>query len=348
LKLLYLSKTSFIGPSSRYRIYQYIPYLREAGIEVTVAPLFKAGWFRILNMRGSPLRTAAKALYAAMRFSVRVWDLLKVGRYDLYCFEHQAFPYFPALLEKIAKRINPNMILEFDDAIFLTPLHGRKIPKLVAMSQHVIVGNSYLKDYAMKFNPLVSVIPTVVDTEKYRAKQDYRPQEQVQIGWVGLAYNLFCLKQLERTFQKLKLEVGDFIFTVICSQGLIMKGVETVFKPWSYNNEVEAIQCLDIGIMPLPDDEWARGKCGLKILQYMACGVPVVASPIGVNQDIIKDGENGFLAATDNEWFEKLVLLKSNEELRRKLGQKGRETVEQHYSLKLWGPKVASLYKNLM
>jgi glycosyltransferase involved in cell wall biosynthesis len=100
--------------------------------------------------------------------------------------------------------------------------------------------------------------------------------------------------------------------------------------------------------MPLADDEWAKGKCGLKVLQYMACGVPVVASPVGVNREIINDGENGFLAATDKEWLEKLSLLASNEELRRKIGQKGRETVEKHYSLKLWGPRVASLYKSLI
>jgi len=348
MKLLYFSKTSFIGPSSRYRIYQYIPYLREAGIEVMVAPLFKAGWFLILDMRRSPLRTAAKALYAAVRFTVRVWDLLKVGRYDLYCFEHQAFPYLPAFLEKIAKRINPHMLVEFDDAIFLTPLHGGKIPKLIAMSQHVIVGNGYLRDYALQFNPHVSVIPTVVDIERYKPRKDYRAQGKVNIGWVGLAYNLPYVQNLARTFQKLKTEIGDFIFAVICSQGLTMKGIETVFKPWSYDNEVEDIRRLDIGIMPLPDDKWARGKCGLKVLQYMACGVPVVASPVGVNNEIIRDGENGFLAATEGEWLKKLTLLARDEGLRRTLGQKGRETVEDRYSLKLWGPKVANLYKDLI
>jgi glycosyltransferase involved in cell wall biosynthesis len=347
VKLIYFSKTSFIGPSSRYRIYQYIPFLKEAGIEVTVAPLFKEGWFRILDIRWPPLRAAAKGIYALTRLFVRIWDLLKVGRYDLYCFEHQAFPYVPAFLEQIAKRINPNMLLEFDDAIFLTPLHGRKVPKLIAMSRHVIVGNNYLKDYAMKFNSHVSVIPTVLDTERYRTKQDYRTQGEVNIGWVGLAYNLPYVRRLEGTFQKLKAMVGDFIFTMICSKGLKMDGVQTVFKPWNYDDEAKDIGTFDIGIMPLADDEWARGKCGLKVLQYMACGVPVVASPVGVNQDIIKDGENGFLASSYNEWLEKLILLVQNEELRRKFGQKGREMVEDRYSLKLWGPKLASLYKSL-
>jgi glycosyltransferase involved in cell wall biosynthesis len=347
VNFLYFSKSSFIGPSSRYRIYQYLPYLREAGVEVTVAPLFKEGWFRILDMRQAPLRLLARVLYSLIRLFVRIKDVLKVGRYDLYCFEHQAFPYLPAFLEKISKLINPNMLLEFDDAIFLTALHRRKIPKLIAMSQHVIVGNDYLRDYALEFNPHVTVIPTVVDIERYPTKQDYRAQGKVNIGWVGLAYNLPYVQRLERTFQKLKAEVGDFIFTVICSRGLSIDGVKTVFKPWNYDDEAKDIGTFDIGIMPLPDDEWAKGKCGLKVLQYMTCGVPVVASPVGVNQEIIKDGENGFLAVTDNEWLEKLVLLVRNEELRRKLGQKGRETIGNHYSLKQWGPKVASLYKSL-
>lgn len=347
MKILYFSKTSFIGPSSRYRIYQYIPYLRKAGIEVKVSPLFKEGWFRILDIRWSPLSAIAKAIYAFTKLFVRIWDLLKVGRYDLYCFEHQAYPYLPAFLEKIAKLINPHMLLEFDDAIFLTPLHGRKIPRLITMSQHVIVGNDYLKDYALKFNPHVSVIPTVVDTKKCKPKEDYRAQRQVNIGWVGLAYNLPYVQRLEGTFQKLKAEVGNFIFTVISSRGLKMDGVEIVFKPWEYDNEEEDIRSLDLGIMPLPDDEWAKGKCGLKVLQYMACGVPVVASPVGANREIIRDGENGFLAATEKDWLQKLSLLARDEELRRKLGQKGRETVENHYSLNKWGPKVVNLYKNL-
>jgi glycosyltransferase involved in cell wall biosynthesis len=347
VKLLYFSKTSIIGPSSRYRIYQYIPYLREAGFEVTICPLFKEGWFRILDMRWPLLRAAVKAIYALSRLFVRIWDLMKVGRYDLYCFEHQAFPYLPTFLEKIAKRINPNMLLEFDDAIFLTPLHGRKIPKLIAMSQHVIVGNDYLKDYAIKFNPRVSVIPTVVDTERYQAKQGSRTQRQVTIGWIGLAYNLSYLKGLGSVLRRLRGEVGDFYLKIICSQGLTMDGVNTIFKRWSYAGEPGDIRGLDIGIMPLPDDEWARGKCGLKVLQYMACGVPVIASPVGVNKEIIRDGENGFLAAAEKDWLQKLSLLARDEELRRKLGQKGRQTVQDRFSLTHWGPKLASLYKSL-
>ena len=347
MKLIYFTKTSFIGPSSRYRIYQYMLYLKEAGIEVTVSPLFKEGWFRILDLRQRPLRAAAKTIYALTRLFVRIWHLLRVGSYDLYVFEHQAFPYVPALLERIAKRINPNMILEFDDAIFLTFLHRRKLPRLIKMSKHVIVGNHFLKDYAIQFNPNVTVIPTVVDTERYKQKEDYRTQRQVTIGWIGLAYNLPYVQRLEGIFQKLKAEVGDFIFTVICSKGLIMDGVESVFKPWSYDNEVEDIRSLDIGIMPLVDDEWAKGKCGLKLLQYMACGVPVVASPVGVNKEIIRDGENGFLAATDEEWLGKLAILAGDDELRRKLGKKGREMVQGRFSLNVWGPKVASLYKSL-
>jgi glycosyltransferase involved in cell wall biosynthesis len=348
VKLFYLSKTSFIGPSSRYRIYQYIPYLREAGIEVTVAPLFKEGWFRILDKQQAPLRLVAKLLSSSLRFSVRVWDLFQVGSYDLYCFEHQAFPYIPVFLERIAKKINPNMVLEFDDAIYLTFLHKKKIPRLIRMSKHVIVGNNFLKHYALQFNPHVTVIPTVIDTDRYSPKKDYRRQGKLNIGWIGLAYNLPYVQKLEETLQKLKREIGDFKFTVICSEGLEIDGVDIIFKPWSYDDEITNIRNLDIGIMPLADDEWAKGKCGLKVLQYMACGVPVMASPVGVNNEIIKDGENGFLAATDKEWLEKLSLLARNEELRRKIGQKGRETVEKHYSLKLWGPRVASLYKSLI
>jgi glycosyltransferase involved in cell wall biosynthesis len=348
LKLIYFAKTSFIGPSSRYRIYQYIPYLKKAGIEVNVCPLFKGGWFRILDIQQSALRIVMKLLYSSARLFARINDILKVGNYDLYVFEHQAFPYLPAFLEMATKRINPNMVLEFDDAIFLTFLHGRKIPQLIRKSRHIVVGNHFLREYAVKFNPNVTVIPTVVDTERYVQKEDYKAKEKVTIGWVGLAYNLFYISELAGILRQLNGEVGNFQFKVICSQGLKIEGVDLAFKPWSYEEEVHDIRGLDIGIMPLEDDEWARGKCGLKVLQYMACGVPVIASPVGVNREIIRDGENGFLAATDEEWLEKLILLVQDENLRRQLGQKGRTTVEDRYSLKLWGPKVAEFYKGLL
>jgi glycosyltransferase involved in cell wall biosynthesis len=347
VKLLYFSKTSFIGPSSRYRIYQYIPSLHDAGIEVTVAPLFSETWFQILNLRWRPLRAAAKAFYSFTRLFARIKDIVKVGHYDLYCFEHQAFPYIPAFLEKLTTMINHHMLLEFDDAIFLTPLHGKKIPKLITMSEHVIVGNGYLKDYALKFTPHVSVIPTVVDTERYTPKQEYRLEGKVTVGWIGLAYNLPYVRNLDRVFKKLGQRFDNFQFKVISSQGFEIDGVAVMFKPWSYDDEIEDIRSLDIGIMPLFDDEWAKGKCGLKVLQYMACGVPVVASPVGINTEIIRDGENGFLAATDKEWLEKLSLLIRDAELRRLVGKKGRETVEKHYSLKQWVPRLARLYKGL-
>jgi glycosyltransferase involved in cell wall biosynthesis len=348
MKLLYFSKTSFIGPSSRYRIYQYIPYLRDAGIGVTVAPLFRESWFKIINLRWGPLRAAAKAFYFFTRLFARIIDILKVRHCDVYCLEHQAFPYMPAFWERITKRMNPNMILEFDDAIFLSFLHGSKIPKLIKMSNHIIVGNNFLKNYAFQFNPHVTVIPTVIDTRRYRPKKDYGIQGRLNIGWIGLAYNLPYLQEIAKILPKLKKEIGEFVLTIISSQGFELGGVEVIFKEWSYKNEVKEIRNLDIGIMPLADDKWAKGKCGLKVLQYMACGVPVVASPVGVNNEIISDGENGFLAATDFEWLEKLSLLAHDEELRRAMGRKGRETVEKNYSLRMWGPRVASLYRSLI
>jgi glycosyltransferase involved in cell wall biosynthesis len=347
VKLLYFSKSSFIGPSSRYRIYQYIPYLKKAGIDVIVAPLFKEGWFRILDLRQRPLRAAARGLYSLMRFFVRIKDILSVCKYDLYVFEHQAFPYIPTLLERLAHKLNHKMLLEFDDAIYRTFLHKKKIPRLIGMSRHIIVGNNFLRDYAQKFNTHVTVIPTVVDTGRYRPKKDYRLHGKLNIGWIGLAYNLPYVQELAKMLRKSRKEIGEFVLTIISSQRFELDGVEVTFKRWRYDTEVQDIRCLDIGIMPLANDEWAKGKCGLKVLQYMACGVPVVASSVGVNCEIINDGENGFLAATDEEWLGKLALLAHDESLRRRLGQKGRETVEKHYSLRIWGPRITRLYKSL-
>lgn len=347
MKLLYLSKYSNLGPSSRYRIYQYLPYLAKNGIEVDIRPLLGDGYFKIIEIDNFIIRKVIRIFYAFYRYMIRFFDILKAKDYSLVVIEQQVFPYLPFFLEYLLKILNRNIILEFDDAIFLT--HPIKMPSLIKMGKMVIAGNSFLRDYALEFNQTVAVFPTVIELKRYPMYSmligEANKGSKIIICWIGLAYNLCYLKGLADVFKRLSIKY-KIVLKIISNKEIAIEGVDIRFKRWSYETEVQEIQKSDIGVMPLIDDEWARGKCGLKLLQYMAAGLPSVASPVGVNKEIILDGENGFLASRDDEWYEKLLRLCEDHELRRRLGLAGRKTIQERYSIDIWAPRLVEVYKS--
>lgn len=345
MKVLYLTKYSKWGASSRYRVYQYLDYFKSEGIECTICPLFEERYFKILFCLSGIRRLAQRIIYSGLRLGKRIIDLRYVIDHDLIVVEHEIYPYLPPILEYLVKFFNKNLIVEFDDAIFLTFGHGYKLPRIIRLVKHVIVGNDYLEKYALKYNKRVTVIPTAIDTEKYHFRERRRGKEVI-IGWIGLPYNLSHLRRLERVLKALS-KRHPIVLKVISACELKMKGVKVINRRWDLETEIDELQGLDIGIMPLPDSEWARGKCGLKVLQYMGVGIPVVASPVGVNSEIIQDGVNGFLASSEKEWIEKLLLLIEDEELCRKLGKRGREMVEKYYSLKVNAPKLKAVLEKV-
>lgn len=352
MKITYFSKTTAIGPSSRYRIYQYRPYLQARGIDVQVCPLFGPGYFRLLTWRAKWARAFGKVVYAVARFLSRLRDLLSLGPADLVVIEGQLFPYCPPIVERLLAR-RYRFLLELDDAIYLTPRHERKIPELLRLSSGAIVGNATLAEYARAYTSKVYVVPTVVDTDRFRPADGGSEPEGMPrgggpvIAWIGLAFNFPHVEMLLPVFLKLQQEHGILV-RVISSDPPALPGVRMDFRPWSFETEVADLQSCDIGIMPLMDTEWARGKCGLKLLQYMAVGKPAVASPVGVNRDIIRDGENGLFAATQEDWYRQLSRLCRDAELRTRLGESARRTVELRYSLKQWGPRLAAQYRTIV
>ena len=345
MRILYLTKYSQTGPSSRYRVYQYLDYFRSEGIECTIRPLFEERYFKILFSPLGIYRLILRIIYSGLRLAKRVMDLRYVTSHDLIVVEQEIFPYLPPILEYLIKFLNKNLIVEFDDAIFLTLGHSYKLPRIVRLARHVIVGNDYLKKYAQEYNKRVTVIPTALDTEKYHVREG-RKGKEIVIGWIGLPYNLSHLLRLERVFKILS-ERYPITLKVISACELKMEGVKVINRRWNLETEMEELEGLDIGIMPLPDNEWSRGKCGLKILQYMGLGIPVVASPVGVNREIIQDGVNGFWASSEKEWVERLSLLIEDEELCRRLGKKGRERVENDYSLKFIAPRLKAILEKV-
>jgi glycosyltransferase involved in cell wall biosynthesis len=353
MNVVYFAKTSERGPSSRYRIYQFLPYLERAGIHCAVRPLFGRTYFALLEINSSVLRTCGKALYVSARFVKRIWDLVKIGKTEVVVIEGQLFPYCPPWIERVLTLLGKKLVVEFDDAIYLTPGHGRKIPSLLRLSAAAIVGNSTLGKYASVHQPNVVVVPTVVDTDRFRPGLEERPSaaaaldRRITIVWIGLGYNFRYIRMLLPTLRELQKEYR-IVLRIISSDVPVLPGVDVEFRPWSYESEVQDLQTANIGVMPLLDDEWGRGKCGLKLLQYMAVGLPAVASAVGVNCEIVRARENGFLARTEEDWYRQLAELCRNPELRRRMGEAARETVVGQYSLKQWGPALAVRYARII
>jgi glycosyltransferase involved in cell wall biosynthesis len=346
MHVVYFSKYSEQGPSSRHRIYQFLPALEAAGIRCVVRPLFGLTYLRLLRVRLGVLRVLLTIPYCLVRFLRRAWDLLAVRGADLVVIEAQLFPYAPPVVERLLARLGCRLLHEYDDAIYLTWGHRRKIPCLSRLAVGTIVGNEELAREAGLHGVRAVVVPTVVDTERFipAPAGPSRRAEALTIGWIGLAYNLSYLEALAPVFRRLQRAHGVRL-RVVCSRPPRLAGVRVEFVPWRLEREVEDLRGCNIGIMPLPDTAWARGKCGLKLLQYMAVGLSVVASPVGVNREIIVDGENGLLAGTEAEWEERLGRLLREETTRARLGRAARLTVERCYALRVWAPTVVALYR---
>ena len=346
-RLLFLTKGVAINPASRYRFLQYLPYFQQAGFETIVRPLFPESYYQLSRIGWKPARVAGKAAVSFGSLMRRMLDLRMVRNVDLVILENQVFPYEQGFLEELLFTMNKPVVIEFDDAIYLTPLHERKLLRILSKASQVIVGNQYLADFAKQASDRVSIVPTVIDMEHY----PYSPPEEhdgpLRIGWVGMPSTLPYLLYMKDAFRKLA-EDEAIELRIISSQGVEIEGVQTRFIPWQEDTESQEIAQLDIGVMPLPDTPWTRGKCGAKLLQYMASGRAAVASPVGVNAEIINHGQNGLLASSPEDWYHALRSLARNRSMRERMAAAARKRVERDYSLQSWAPRVIQVYKNLL
>jgi glycosyltransferase involved in cell wall biosynthesis len=356
MKVAALTRTSSIGPSTRYRILQYVPLLARHGIEVRSHPLFGPTWFRILKLGRGPLRLTASAGYSLSRLLARIAQLMsaEVRHADIVHVEQQLFPYLPLWAERLLWPRRARTVLEFDDAIHLTAGHRHKLEGLCALADLVIVGNRFLADFARPFARQLVVIPTTVDLDAYtqaRAVQQRRRTEQdgtLRVGWIGLPYNMPYLLQLAEPLARLA-QSGRSVELRVISSGLpepdpAWGRVRLVHRRWSVATEAVELGACDVGVMPLPDTDWARGKCGLKLLQCMAAEVPVICSPVGVNADFIEDEQNGLTADPPDAWADALARLADDPDLRARLGRSGLKTVQECYSIDDGAEKVREAY----
>lgn len=343
------------SPSQRYRLEQWEPLLRERGVEITYAPFEDEELHPLLYKPG----LLSKKVQLVTRGLNRRMSLLRsVKDYDLVYILREAALLGPPIFEKLIHQRGVPIVFDFDDAVFVSyrsPSNGylsylkfaSKTKTICRIASHVMAGNPYLAQYARQVNDRVTVIPTTIDTEKYRVPQRAEKTGPPVIGWTGSHSTVQHLDTLRGALKKLA-ERESFRLRVIGTPAYECAPVDVEVMRWRADTEVEDLHAIDIGVMPLPDDKWSKGKCGLKALQFMALGVPTVCSPVGVNTDIIQDNENGFIAGTEDEWVEKLSRLLRSAELRQRLGQAGRATIEQKYSAITQSPRVYEIFKSVI
>ena len=273
------------------------------------------------------------ALTLAKIFS-RMVSILRAPFHSVVFFERELLPQRGTYLERFASVLNPSIHFDFDDAIHLKypDRVGNPVARILRLSRGVTAGNEWLAAYARRFNDHVTVVPTAVDTARFTPQG--RPD--VPLVWTGRSENLRFVEQIAPALRR----VPGARLLVICDRPPVDLGIPVEFVPWSPEVEVEALRRGGIGIMPLPDRSWSKGKCGFKLLQYMACGIPCVASPIGVNTEILDGGDCGLLAQTEDDWVEALSRLRKDEAAARELGQRGRERAQAHYSIEAVYPRL--------
>ena len=327
MKILFLVQGLDVA-ASRYRVLQYLPYLKEHGVEATVLP-FPKGFFTKLKTFKS------------------------VNEYDVLFIQRKRFPVlWLKYIRKNARRI----VYDFDDSVMYrnskaaNPESNTRIKmfkNIVNASDYVIAGNEYLQKNTTPYTNKVTTIPSPIDITLYPPRKYSETNDNITLGWIGATGSIHYLEKMKPVFEALGKKYKNLRLKIICDVFFDCENIAVEKKLWNEKEEVADIQSFDIGLMPLMDDPWSHGKCGLKILQCLSTGVPVVCSPAGINKEIVEDGVHGFWANTQEEWIEKLEILISDHDRRKRMGMEGRKRVIEHYSLKANAPRMLKIFQQL-
>lgn len=342
------------APSQRFRFEQYLTILESKGAKIVFSSFLKGSQWKVFFRPG---HAPIKAWLLFTGFLRRISLLGAMRSFDFIFIHREAAPVGPPIVEwAIAKLLRKRIIYDFDDAIWLTDreresrivkmLKSRsKVAKICQWSFRVSCGNEYLKSYALGYNSRTIINPTTIELDGLPAKTTRHEQsDRVVVGWTGSHSTLKYLKPLESTLAHLQSLRKHVAINVIADQDPGFEEISYTYTQWSSETEVEDLLKIDIGIMPLPDDLWTRGKCGFKALQFMALGIPCIASPVGVNTKIITHGQNGLLATEASEWLKHLLQLVDSPDERRRLGNRGREKVNQEFSVSSNSANFLSLF----
>lgn len=332
------------APSQRFRFEQYFTLLEKAGHHYQTQSFLSTKNWKLFFRPGQPVKKMAALIKGYLKRISVLWVSTK---FDLIFIHREAAPLGPPVFEWILSRVlHKKIIYDFDDAIWLTDKKNEsqflqslkwrnKVATICKWSYKISCGNEYLRQFAQQHNKQAFLNPTTIDIENLHRlyKHEKIVNKKVIIGWTGSHSTIKYLNDIEPILQVLENEYPQLEYWIIADKPTTLKLKSLHFKKWSLETEIADLSQFDIGIMPLPDDEWARGKCGFKALQYMALEIPTVASPVGVNTSIIDHGINGFLCSDEGEWLKVLSLLIQDELKRKQIGKKGREKVLKSYSV---------------
>jgi glycosyltransferase involved in cell wall biosynthesis len=345
------------APNQRFRFEQYIDFLNENGFECHLSHLISEEDDKIFYSQGHLSSKAFIALKAAIQ---RTKDVIFRNNYDIIFICREGFLTGTTLFESLLTSGKSKTIFDFDDAIWHFDVsdankklgwlkNPAKTAKIIGMVDHVIAGNNYLANYASSINKNVSVIPTTIDTEYHVPLPEKNfDKETVCIGWTGSLTTVKHFRLAEPFLKSIKEKYGSRVsFKLIGEENYFNEELDLKGTKWTLEREVKDLHDLDIGIMPLPDDEWAKGKCGFKGLQYMAMEVPPIMSPVGVNTEIVKQNYNGLLATTNEDWFNAICYLIENPEERKRMGINARKTIIERYSVASQKENYLHIFKSL-
>ncbi len=342
MKLVSFTKYSKSGASSRYRFFQYQNIFEGNGLVFDVHPFFNDKYLLHKYNKGYN-----RFIHIISAFIRRAFFILTISAGSIVYIEYELVPFFPSFFERWLLWRGCKIILDYDDALFhqykshpnsiIRYFLGHKIDTVMRLSHIVVTGNRYLFQYAQRAGAnRVELIPTVIDVRRYKLKQHLAESknsvDSFIIGWIGSPTTAPYLQTIAPALAEI-CQNGNTILRLVGSGPIEIPGVPVEVIQWSEETEVNEICNFDVGIMPLPDDPWTRGKCGLKLIQYMGCAIPIIASPIGVNSEILSDGFNGYSATTNEQWVIALRNLQISKKARSLMGLNGRMRVEEHYCL---------------
>ena len=345
------------APSQRFRFEQQIPLLNQH-FKIRQCAFWSEKSNQILYSQGKLFQ---KSIGLLLGIVSRLTHLVHCMSADIIFVHREIVPIGSTLFERfLSKTFDKKIIFDFDDAIWNLDTSDEnkglewlksstKVGKIIGLSSTIITGNSYLSRYAKQFNSSISIIPTTIDTSYHIPISKANSNRPICIGWTGSKTTVKHFEMIVPILREIKNKYKSQIyFKLIGDENYTNSALELLGTKWALKSEIEDLQEIDIGIMPLPDDEWSKGKCGFKGLQYMALEIPTIMSPVEVNIEIVNHNINGFLAHSDNDWIDHLSALIENKELRNRIGKEGRKTVISKFSVESQKENYLSIFNNLI
>ncbi len=340
LKILFLTRYPNEGASSRYRVYQYLPYLESMGVSCTSQSFMNQEMYELYFSPGSTLR---KMWFFVRALTVRLNSLRGYRQYDIVFMQRELFPIGPPVIERYLRKKGVKLIFDYDDALFINkpsrynPLatffrSPDKILKIFGLVDCVVAGNDWLRDKALDYGVEAVTVEVAEDTQRIQMHETHRNDSPITIGWLGSRSTVKYLTGIAPVLRKISSEYNNLVFELVGGGEFYMKGVPWQISEWSLDGELDALARFDIGLMPLPEETWSKGKSGGKARTYMAAGVVPVCTGYGYNSELITDKETGFLCNSDSDWYAALSSLIESAEFRQTIAVKARSDVELRFS----------------